>query len=271
LVVDDNEVNRVLAEELLRELHHTCDLAEGGQEAIECTASRVYDAILMDCQMPGTNGYQATFEIRAREGASARRTPIIALTAHAFGGEVQRVKAAGMDDLLTKPVTPQILDATLQKWMAIASTGRVRSVESETQLSSPEPVQLPAAEPANATVVSGASDDPAAGQPVLLEQRRSARLLQTFARTVPALADSLVAATRAGDIPTLRAHAHKLKGSASSVGAMRLSKLCEAIQHAADRGDHEPLAAWTHLVVEALAEVEKLLDAELQSKQSQQG
>jgi CheY-like chemotaxis protein len=266
LVVDDNEVNRVLAEELLRELQHTCDLASGGQEAVDHASSRVYDAILMDCQMPGMNGYQATHEIREREGVTKRRTPIIALTAHAFTGEAQKVRAAVMDDLLTKPVTPQVLDATLQKWMSVAATGRVRSLALQSVANDGAPIRFVDAEPANDRPTPA---DPAEGEPSLIDQRRSPRLLQTFLRNVGGQVDALVAASAGGDLPAIRAHAHKLKGSASSLGALRLSKLCEAIQLAADRGEARPLAAWTQLVVRALPELNEQLDAELRLKQAE--
>jgi signal transduction histidine kinase/DNA-binding response OmpR family regulator/HPt (histidine-containing phosphotransfer) domain-containing protein len=269
LVVDDNEVNRVLAEELLRELQHTCDLAASGQEAVEHASARVYDAILMDCQMPGMNGYQTTHEIREREGNAKRRTPIIALTAHAFTGEAQKVKAAGMDDFLTKPVTPQVLDATLQKWMAIAATGRIRSLAAAGTEERSQRVELLDSAPANDAEISISGDDPALDEPVLIDVRRSPRLLQTFLRTVPVQVTALLQTSSTGDIPATRAHAHKLKGSASSIGALRVSKLCEAIQLAADRGEVEHLAAWSTLVAKAMLDLNVKLEAELHIKQAE--
>ena len=168
-----------------------------------------------------------------------------------------------MDDLLTKPVTPEVLDATLQKWMAIADTGRLRS-HVGTAL---DPVQLPNLAPANDEQPPAAAD-PAEGEPVLIDQRRSARLLQTFLSTVPSQVEALVAAAGGSDLSVVRGHAHKLKGSASSLGALRMSKLCAAIQHAADRDESEHLAAWSQLVAQALVELTTLLEAELNHKQA---
>lgn len=269
LVVDDNEVNRVLAEELLRELQHSCDLADSGQAAVDQSSARLYDAILMDCQMPGMNGYQATHELRERERRGTRRTPIIALTAHAFTGEAAKVKAAGMDDFLTKPVTPEVLDAALQKWMAIGSTGRLRSLPTAALNPRAPAVVLEASVPANDATLSIHAGDPAADEPMLTEVRRSPRLLQTFLRTVPAQVTALVQAAAAGDLTVTRGQAHKLKGSASSIGALRMSKLCETIQFAADRGEAEHLAAWTQLVATAMQELAMALEAELRVKQAE--
>jgi CheY-like chemotaxis protein/HPt (histidine-containing phosphotransfer) domain-containing protein/anti-sigma regulatory factor (Ser/Thr protein kinase) len=269
LVVDDNEVNRVLAEELLHELGHTCDLVPGGREAVERVASRVYDVVLMDCQMPGMNGYQATHEIRELEVRLKRRTPIIALTAHAVTGEAQRVKAAGMDDFLSKPVAPRLLESTLQKWMAATSTGRLRSVPAHDLPDDSQVMTIRSIVPANDGAGQALTvDDPAAGEPVLGERRRSQRLIETFLRIVPEQVVELVQASSGSDLNAIRERAHKLKGSAASVGAMRMSKLCEAIQHGAERAETASLAGWAARVAEELVEVRAQLEAQLGAKQA---
>jgi signal transduction histidine kinase/DNA-binding response OmpR family regulator/HPt (histidine-containing phosphotransfer) domain-containing protein len=269
LVVDDNEVNRVLADELLRELGHTCDLAASGREALDQTAARNYDAILMDCQMPGMNGYQTTHEIREREARLKRRTPIIALTAHAFAGEAEKVRAAGMDDFLTKPVTPHVLESALQKWMQAAAGARARSRPSsvlEHELDAP--LGAAGTAPANDGQVARGSPDPAQDQPLLTDRPRSARLLETFLRLVPPDVEALVQASRGSDLADLRARAHKLKGSTLSVGAMRMAKLCEALEHAAARGDGTHVAAWAGRVAEEFVEVRRQLEQQVQPRQA---
>jgi signal transduction histidine kinase/ActR/RegA family two-component response regulator len=121
LVVDDNELNREVLAHLARKLGYTVELAAGGQEAVErVAAGQQFSAILMDCQMPDVDGYQATRAIRKLQVESERaRTPIVAVTAHALQGEQEKVLEAGMDDYMTKPVRQQTLQAMLSKWLVI--------------------------------------------------------------------------------------------------------------------------------------------------------
>jgi CheY-like chemotaxis protein len=118
LAVDDNEINRGVIEYMAQELGYGIDLAEGGREAVERVKSGThYAVILMDCQMPEMDGYMATREIRAWQAQErAKRTPIIAVTAHALAGEEEKVRAAGMDAFLPKPVRLDTLRSLLVKW-----------------------------------------------------------------------------------------------------------------------------------------------------------
>lgn len=104
LLVDDNEVNRAIGTRILERLGYRVDTASDGSAALEAHASKRYDAIVMDCHMPGVDGYDCTRSIRAREGTSGRRTPIVALTANAGDENRRQCLEAGMDDYLTKPV-----------------------------------------------------------------------------------------------------------------------------------------------------------------------
>ena len=106
LLVDDNPANQKLATYILRDRGHVTEIAGNGQEAIDLTEQNRYDVILMDVQMPGVNGLEATAAIRKREGRD-RRVPIIAMTAHAMRGDRDRCLAAGMDGYLSKPVNAQ--------------------------------------------------------------------------------------------------------------------------------------------------------------------
>ena len=114
LLVEDSPANILVATHVLAQYGHSCDVAESGRAALECLETGVYAAILMDVQMPGMSGYEATRLIREREHQSGgRRLPIIGMTAHALSSDRDMCLAAGMDDYISKPFDPAMLDAKL--------------------------------------------------------------------------------------------------------------------------------------------------------------
>ncbi|MCB9896362.1 MAG: response regulator [Planctomycetes bacterium] len=116
LVVEDNLVNQKVAEQLIKRLGYDVDVVGDGQQAVERLESESYGLILMDCQMPVMDGYEATVEIRRREG-DRRHTPIVALTAHALTTNRDRCMEIGMDDFVTKPVTSDALRRVIESWI----------------------------------------------------------------------------------------------------------------------------------------------------------
>jgi len=126
LLVEDNPVNRKVIALAIKKLGYTVSIACDGQEALQylCKASKETQptAVIMDCQMPNVDGYEATRRIRDDHGMfneQTRRLPIIALTASAIKGDREKCWAAGMDDYLTKPAARDALERTLTKWTAV--------------------------------------------------------------------------------------------------------------------------------------------------------
>jgi CheY-like chemotaxis protein len=115
LLVDDNEVNRALLIMLLNMNDIKCDVAVNGEEAVNTFLNKKYDLVLMDCQMPIMNGYEATRKMREIESES-EHTVIIALTASAMKGDIEKCLEAGMDDYLSKPVNINQLTSMIQKY-----------------------------------------------------------------------------------------------------------------------------------------------------------
>jgi PAS domain S-box-containing protein len=131
LVVDDSPVNQRVAAAMLGKLGYRVDVAVNGIEAVSATAVRQYAAVLMDCQLPNMNGYEATAAIRSREGTGPH-TPIIAMTASAMKGDLERCIAAGMDAYLSKPVTMKTLGETIAHWIEpspVPSATRIDSLK----------------------------------------------------------------------------------------------------------------------------------------------
>lgn len=117
LVVDDNGANQKVALRMVERLGYRADVAGTGAEAVAMVGHGHYDAVLMDCQMPELDGYEASRQIRHNERGGGR-VPIIAMTAEALAGERERCLAAGMDDYITKPVKLHVVAAVLERWLA---------------------------------------------------------------------------------------------------------------------------------------------------------
>jgi CheY-like chemotaxis protein len=117
LLAEDNQVNQMVAIRLLQSRGHNVTAVNNGQEAVEAIKAGSFDLVLMDCQMPVMDGYEATRAIREHEQENKLpRMPIIALTANALVGEDKVCYLAGMDDYLSKPVRPESLSSMLTKW-----------------------------------------------------------------------------------------------------------------------------------------------------------
>ncbi len=209
LVAEDHPVNqRVIALQLAkRGIHPT--IVETGAAAVSAAATTPFDAILMDCQMPEMDGYEATRRIRALPGVSAKAR-IIAMTANTMEGDRQRCLEAGMDDYLSKPVSDRELDDALQ-----------RITKTQTDTSS---LETPTAQSEDRLHSAFAGLLELGGQPFLRD------LLQTFINTSSLLLTKAHNALIRKDIIELSRHIHSLKGSAGNFGASSFCDRCAALE-----------------------------------------
>ncbi|HYD79330.1 MAG TPA: response regulator [Paucimonas sp.] len=203
LVADDNLVNQQVAQRMLERLGCLVEVAANGETAVAMSRHRRYDLILMDCQMPELDGYEATARIRAEE-TGGRRVPVIALTANAMQGEREKCLAAGMDDFLSKPIRPQTLHETLRRWLPGAGAG-APVVEEE-----------------------GIRDEMLAVQEAFGES--FGELVALFLSDSPKRIEGLRQGMATQDQIAIGKVAHALAGSCASIGAMRLSGLCRDLE-----------------------------------------
>jgi PAS domain S-box-containing protein len=243
LVAEDNEVNQKVAVKILEKLGYRVELADNGKEALAACARRRYDAVFMDGQMPGMDGYEATRRIRERETRGGRRVPIIAMTASAMKGDREKCLDAGMDDYVTKPVTPEKLEAVLRKWVGAATAPAERAAA------------LPAAEGElidEAVVSSLMSVD---DDGTLMDE-----VVATFLRIAPARLTAIKKAAR-GNAALLEREAHSFCGSCGNIGARRMAELCARLEVLGRSGSTEGAAALARALEEELAAVRPQLEA----------
>jgi two-component system, sensor histidine kinase and response regulator len=222
LLAEDNEVNQKVACRTLEKLGYRVDVAQDGHAAISAWESGRYDLILMDCQMPVLDGYEATREIRRRERAG-EHIPIVALTAHAMKGAEEKCLAAGMDAHLTKPVDRKQLQACLERLLSGCYTpARPHSPEADVARSDEMPVDWPA-------LIEATQGDET------LARELSTLFIDSGSSTITAVMDAL----QSGDFVRLGEKAHELKGASGSMQASAARTAAERLEAAVRDGDTE--------------------------------
>ncbi len=218
LVVEDNEINQMVAQGVLDALGYESDVAGDGVQAVEMAGENGYDAIVMDVQMPRMDGYSATRMIRKAERGGAH-VPIIAMTAGAIEGESERCLAAGMDAYLTKPLQPEQLEATLREHLLGPDAGRLDPglPDGEAVLLDPSRLESLRGMGAGASTVVG-------------------RIVSSFVAGAEESLAELRQAVESGQHLEVARLAHKLRGSAANLGAVRVSELCLELEQRAGDG-----------------------------------
>jgi PAS domain S-box-containing protein len=209
LLTEDHPVNQQLAVAMLESLGCQVALANDGQEALAALERTPFDLVLMDCQMPVMDGFDATREIRRREAAlpNARRVPIIALTAGAVVGDREKCLAAGMDDYVTKPFSLEQLKQALRRWLP----ARV-----EAQTGVPR-IDRQALERMRALRGTGGSE-------------LVARVVDAYLMDAPGRLAALRRALLQDDAPGMAQTAHAFKSGCANVGALGLAEICRRLE-----------------------------------------
>lgn len=210
LIAEDYPINQQVAQLYLAELGFSTQIASNGHEALDLLSTSNFALVLMDCQMPDMDGFATTAAIRKREEESGKHLPIVAMTAHAMGGDRERCLAAGMDDYLSKPLDPAQLRKVLQKWL-----------------------------PAELEQVTNSNEGPFNGNaPLDIKQLRSSfgshaeKFIKLFLENAPALLVKMKQALTQEDIKALKKHAHDLKGITATVYAFKMRQTCLEIENA---------------------------------------
>jgi signal transduction histidine kinase/ligand-binding sensor domain-containing protein/DNA-binding response OmpR family regulator len=219
LLAEDNPVNQKVARGALEKMRCTVDIVNNGAEAVDAWSTRTYDLILMDCQMPVMDGYQATRTIRSREQAGTR-IPILALTADAMSGAAQDCLAAGMDGYLTKPLDRKRLAESIERLLGSAGP---------------------------------ASDSPSAGAPPPIDWEQflsltdgdgefAQQLVQLFIDSGDTALGEIRDALAREDWAAVGRAAHSYKGSSASIRAQAASDAAARLEQAARAGEVDQLA-----------------------------
>jgi CheY-like chemotaxis protein/HPt (histidine-containing phosphotransfer) domain-containing protein len=221
LLVDDHPTNRLLLVRQVKTMGYAAESAENGVDALNKWKSGRFKMVITDCNMPEMDGYELARRIRKLESADGGgRTPIIACTANALGGEAETCFAAGMDDYLAKPVELTQLLKKLDQWLPIPEAGAAPSEQSGNRSNTSAPG---AAAPVDRSVLAEISGgDAAAERDILLD----------FRRVNDEDATMLKQAVAKNDIPQVARASHRIKGACKMVGAMGLASVCERIEHA---------------------------------------
>ncbi len=220
LVVEDHAVNLMVMLGVLRKLGYDCiETAKDGVAAVAAATKGKFDLILMDCQMPRMDGYEATRTLRA----AGVRTPIVALTAHAMSGDREKCLEAGMDDYLTKPVLVDKLSQALDKWLTSPGSLGLDEVKR-----APQAPSAPAAVDFSYDQLLGLT---------MGDKELAKTVLIMFADGIPSDVAKLKAAIAQGDARQIHATAHFIKGAAANIFANEIRTVAADIERAGTQGD----------------------------------
>ena len=249
LVADDNAANQAVARMLLGSMGHETDIVSNGQEALDHLARQTYDAVLMDCQMPVLDGYEATRRLRSGSVSGANSgIPVIALTAYAMSDDRRKCKEAGMDDYVRKPIRAEEMRMALQR------CGLLGAVDAAPSSLNPEAADY-SGEVLDEAVLKGLRPLLGENGKPLLEEL-AALILQSTPAEMEELGRHISAHNRAAAGPL----AHKLASGCSSVGALRMRDVALEVEQSARVGAWEQAASGFARLASSWAQVRENLE-----------
>jgi signal transduction histidine kinase/DNA-binding response OmpR family regulator/HPt (histidine-containing phosphotransfer) domain-containing protein len=251
LLVEDNIVNQEVTLGMLSVHGCRADIAGNGRVALDAIAAGEYDLVLMDCQMPVMDGYEATRALRAREKETGgKHLTVVALTANALEGDSDTCLAVGMDDYLSKPFTIGRLGDMLAKWLSAGGKPGPAGADE----APPEAGAKSQASPIDKKVHDEIRALEGEGNRGLLE-----RIINLYLTDAPRLVEGILSAAEKADTESLMRAAHTLKSSSANVGATGLSELCRKVEGMARAG--KPIAAGDPILSKFEGEHRSVLEA----------
>ncbi|MFN2267197.1 MAG: PAS domain S-box protein, partial [Desulfonatronovibrio sp.] len=241
LLAEDNQVNQLVASKILKKLGHKVSIASDGEEAVQAFKNNSFDLIFMDVQMPGTDGLEATRQIRnlesdniphlADEMLDEKKIPIIALTAHALKEDKERCLAAGMDDYITKPITRKGIESLLEKWITKNKPESHDQNTLDSIITEKNDEQL---EPENSAPIF---DQEAFMNRIMDDKDLAEELLNIFLESIPEKISFILEKSGTAPIEEISRTAHSIKGTSANIGCIPLSKIAASIETAARKND----------------------------------
>ena len=250
LLVEDNPTNLVVAQQMLDRLGIRTSVAGNGQEAIDMLEDTHFDLVLMDCQMPVMDGYQATRLIRGNNSEVLdHKIPIVAMTAHALAGDKEKCLAAGMNDYMTKPITLDRVEEVLKCWLKglhmdnqdgdeVCREDKLDVTVTYSPETSPPGIKGLASEESIPAFDREHLASLLMNDPALIKQ-----VIKTFLNDIPGSMERMHTALDRNEWLKVGQYAHKVKGAAANVGGMQLNKLAYELETASklDQPDREVL------------------------------
>jgi len=252
LLVEDSPVNTEVAIGILESFGCMVEAAGHGREALAIHAEREFDVIFMDCQMPEMDGFETTAEIRKREAAGAKRTPIVALTANAIKGDREMCLQAGMDDYLPKPFGRAQMEAALKVLFAgrnvhdtVAAGDPPLANEADDSPFSPVPLEMSQSDVLDERVFAALRQLQRADRPDIVR-----RTISLYLDSAPGLLEELREGAARRDVGVLGRASHTLKSNSANVGAVKLAARCSTLEALARAGKVADACALVRGVIE---------------------
>ncbi|MCE5229369.1 response regulator [bacterium] len=253
LLAEDNVTNQLVAMKILEKLGYRADAVANGKEAITALQTIPYDLVLMDCQMPEMDGFEATQWIRGGiSGVLDPQIPIVAMTAHAMKGDRERCLEAGMSDYLSKPVQPSDLAAMLERWLKGASPS----------LADTQP--LPKKESADDEAI--VFDRASFMKRMMGDEALARELVTTFLADMNNEISQLSAAIVQDDLDQAQRQAHKIKGASANLSAFALRETARSMEAAAKARQSEQARQILPRLVECFNRLVDSLEKEITCK-----